>query len=60
MGNFLLDVGGNDIAISASHQTVDQGVVTAGDDMSHSGCAKQFSLRMLAFVRVSKFSLQQL
>ena len=57
MGNFVLDVRVDIIAINAIQQTVDQGVVTAGDDMSHSGCAKQFSLLMLAFVRVSKFRI---
>ena len=59
MGNFVLNVRVDIIAINAIQQTVDQGVVTAGDDMSHSGCAKQFSLLMLAFVRVSKFHIQR-
>ena len=59
MGNCALDVRVDTIAINAILQTVDQGVVTAGDDMSHSGCAEQFSLLMLAFVRVSKFHIQK-
>ena len=56
----MLNVRVDTIAINAIQQTVDQGVVTTGDDMSHSGRAKQFSLLMVAFVRVSEFSLQQL
>ena len=56
----MLNVRVDTIAINTIQQTVDQGVVTTGDDMSPSGRAKQFSLPMVAFVRVSKFSLQQL